>query len=114
MNSDNDREREHDHGVRWSVFGAHGGQVGPVMVSTDSAVLRATGTVLGAIGVYGFAIWLTLSTGALTGIAQWVAIGLFGVGGLLTIHTALVELYSAGIKTAIEHQPLGEVEVDER
>lgn len=107
MSSDNDRERERDNAVRWSVFGAHGGQVGPVMLSTDSAVLRATGTVLGAIGGYGFAIWLTLSTGVLTGIAQWVAIGLFAVLSLLTIHTVITEIYSAGVRTAIEQQARG-------
>lgn len=83
------------------------------MVSTDSTVLRATATVLGVVGVYGAAIWLTLSFGVLHRSIQWVVIGLFAVVGLLAVHTTIIEVYSNGVRTTIENQSVGRAEDDE-
>jgi hypothetical protein len=116
MNSNDDREheREHDNAVHWSVFAPRGGQYGPILVTTDRTVLRATAAILGAIAVWGFAIWLTLSVPLFNGSIQWVAVGVFAVFGVFNIHTVVIEVYSAGVRTAIEQQSLGEGEVDER
>ncbi|HET7323730.1 MAG TPA: hypothetical protein VFJ06_05305 [Halococcus sp.] len=93
-NHGHDDEHDHDErAARWSVFGKHGGKIGPVMVSTAPTVLRATAQIFGAIAIWGFAIWLVVFLPIFGGILRWVAVGIFAGMGLLNIHIILIELY---------------------
>ena len=94
-----------------NVFGLYGGQIGPVMFSTNRIILAATVKVLVAVGLFGFASWQVLSLSILDTATQWFIAGLVALVGLWTIHVILIEVYTGSARRTLE--PLLSAEANE-
>ena len=90
------------HEVEQDVFGTNGFKIGPVMASTNPKILFELGRVLAAIGIFGYGIWLALSSPTFTAPVQCI-IGTLAFIGVWTVHVVLVEIYSSGAKSGWRH-----------
>lgn len=88
--------------VERDVFGAHGFNFGPVMVSTNPKILLGLVRIFAAIGIFGYGIWLTLSSSVFSGAAQWFIAGTLALVGIWTLHIVLIEVYSSGAASGFE------------
>lgn len=90
-----------EYEAKRNVFGVYGGQIGPIMFSTNRIILAATAKVLMAVGLFGFASWLALSL-PVTGGLRLVVAGFLLVFGLWTVHVILIEIYAGSARRALE------------
>lgn len=91
-----------EHETKRDVFGAYGGQFGPIMVSTNRTLVTATAKIFVAIGLFGYAVWQILSLSLLSSPARWVIVGVITLIGLSTIHVILIEVYTTSARKALE------------
>lgn len=88
--------------VERDVFGSRGFNYGPVMISTNPKILLGLGRVFGAIGIFGYGIWLTISSSVFSTEIQWLIVGFLALIGIWTVHIVLIEIYSSGAASGFE------------
>lgn len=91
-----------EHETKRNVFGAYGGQFGPIMLSTNRALLAATAKILMTIGLFGYAVWQTLSLSLLSTSVRWTIVGVLILIGLSAVHMILIEVYVTSARKALE------------
>lgn len=88
--------------VERDVFGSHGFNYGPLMISTNPKILLGLGRIFAAAGIFGYGIWLTISSSVFSAVAQWLIAGMLTLIGIWAIHIVLIEAYSSGAASGFE------------
>lgn len=88
--------------VERDVFGSRGFNYGPIMISSNPKILLGLGRIFAAIGIFGYGIWLAISSSLFSAAAQWLIVGVLTFIGIWAIHIVLIGIYSSGAASGFE------------
>lgn len=84
--------------TRRDIYGASGGSYGPLMFSTNTAILLGTVDALLVVALFGLAAWMSVAV--VGGSVGWGLALAVAVVGAFVLHIVLIEIFAVGMRTA--------------